>query len=205
MHFLLSKILLKFLNTNKIWNLFVGIFIPSIICSQINNLNFENLTSKDGLSQNSVIKIFQDSRNFLWFGTYDGVNRYDGYNFRIYKSVIDDSTTLSGININSICKDKYGNLWFASLGGGLCKYDRNTETFKRYIYNENFSNSLCSNYIRDLLFDDYGDLWIATEQGLDKFNTKTEKFTHFSYDSSNSNSLGSNYLLCLGKDNYGNI
>jgi ligand-binding sensor domain-containing protein len=101
------------------------------------------------------------------------VNRYDGYNFRIYKSIIDDSTTIGGLNINSMCEDKSGNLWFGSLGGGVSKYNRNTETFKRYANDNKNSNSLVSNYVRDLLFDKNGDLWIATEQGLDKLNPKT--------------------------------
>jgi signal transduction histidine kinase/ligand-binding sensor domain-containing protein len=168
-------------------------------------LKFDNLSSEDGLSQNSVIKIFQDSRDFLWFGTFDGVNRYDGYNFRIFKSVLDDSTSISGLNINSICEDKNGNIWFGSLGGGISKYNRNTETFKRYVNNKKIINSPVSNYIRDLIFDNDGNLWIATEGGLDKLNPITEKFTHYHYDLSNINSIGSDYVLSLGKDDQGNI
>jgi signal transduction histidine kinase/ligand-binding sensor domain-containing protein len=191
--------------SNKRFLLIFALGFINLIYSQPQGIKFDNLTSEDGLSQNSVIKIFQDSRDFLWFGTFDGVNRYDGYNFRIFKSVLDDSTSISGLNFNSICEDKYGNIWFGSLGGGISEYNRNTETFKRYVSDKKNINSPVSNYIRDLIFDNDGNLWIATEGGLDRLNPGTKKFTHFQYDPLNINSIGSNYLLSLGKDAEGNI
>ena len=169
------------------------------------SISTESLTSKDGLSQNSVVKILQDHRRFLWLGTFDGINRFDGYSFKVYKTTPSDSTSLSGQHFQAMCEDKYGNLWFGSLGGGLNKYNRSTDSFKRYISDPKKQNSIISDYVRDLIFDENGNLWIATESGLDRFDPVKEKFTHFRNNYQDANSILTDYVTSLGKDAKGNI
>jgi ligand-binding sensor domain-containing protein/signal transduction histidine kinase len=184
------------------------LFILVTLCkllSQPLSISTESLTSKDGLSQNSVVKIFQDSRQFLWFGTFDGINRYDGYSFRVYKTDLDDPSTISGQHFQAMCEDRNGNIWFGSLGGGLNKYNRNTDSFKRFLHDDKNNNSICSNYIREICIDRNANLWIATEGGVDKFNPFTEKFTHFKNDYTNPNSILSDYVTSICEDQNGNI
>ena len=82
-------------------------------------VRFEHLTIEDGLSQNAGLAIFQDSRGYLWIGTQDGLNRYDGYGFKIYKHDPDDLNSLSHNSILSMGEDKNGSLWIGTWGGGL--------------------------------------------------------------------------------------
>lgn len=82
---------------------------------------FERLTSNSGLSQNTVVKIIQDKKGFLWFATADGLSRYDGYNFKVFKSDPSNPKSLSGSDIFSVAEDEQGNLWVGTRGAGLNK------------------------------------------------------------------------------------
>ena len=185
--------------------LYLLLIFAGKLLSQPLSVSTETLTSKDGLSENSIVKIFQDSRQFLWFGTFDGVNRYDGFNFKVYKTILEDTTTISGQHFGTICEDRDGNLWFGSEGGGLNKYDRNTETFKRYMHDQNKKNSIISNYVHDLHIDKNGIIWIATESGLDEFDPHKEKFNHYRNDPHDVNSMLSDYAVAVNEDSKGNI
>src|SRR5687767_2550943 len=98
----------------------------------------QRLTVEDGLSSNIVYAIHQDSKGFLWFGTHDGLNRYDGYSFRKYLHDPLDSNSIPDNNINAICEDAKGNLWIATRGG-TCRYDQNTGIFSRVEFQEAIS------------------------------------------------------------------
>ena len=83
------------------------------------------------------MRIFQDSRGFLWICTFNGLNRYDGYQFKIFRNIPGDSTSLSNNKILSICEDISGNIWIGTYGGGLNKYDRRKDKFKNYSFSIN--------------------------------------------------------------------
>src|SRR5215211_2265369 len=95
-------------------------------------IQFEHLTIEEGLSQNAGLAIFQDSWGFLWIGTQDGLNRYDGFAFHIFKHDPDDLRSISKNSVLSITEDKAGYLWVGTWGGGLNRFDPVTETFVRY-------------------------------------------------------------------------
>src|SRR6476469_572646 len=84
-----------------------------------NKLRFEHLGIDQGLSQSNVMCILQDSRGFMWFGTRDGLNKYDGYKFTVYKYDAADVNSLHQNTIQDIAEDAEGNLWIATWGGGL--------------------------------------------------------------------------------------
>ncbi|MBW8048879.1 MAG: hypothetical protein FVQ77_00770 [Cytophagales bacterium] len=126
---------------------------------------FDNLTTADGLSNNEILDIFQDKYGFLWIGTYEGLNKYDGYQFQIYTNKPHDSTTISDNYISSITEDIYGNLWIGTLKG-LNKYDRNNELFINYFHDVDNKNSLSDNYVREIYADKSGILWIETADGV---------------------------------------
>ena len=90
--------------------------------SQNQGIKFTHLTSEDGLSINRVSEIIQDKRGFIWIGTSDGLNMYDGYNFKTFLPNALDSNSISSYTINAMCEDESGNIWVGTQNG-LNKYD----------------------------------------------------------------------------------
>ena len=104
------------------------IFVGSAAFAQ-DDIHFHHLTVADGLSQNTISAILHDSRGFMWFGTQDGLNRYDGYEFRVFRHDRDDSNSLSANWIWSVDEDSSGHIWASTFGGGLSRFDRFSEKF----------------------------------------------------------------------------
>ena len=125
-----------------------------------NNPIFKNINSTDGLSQHDINCITQDNDGFLWFGTNDGLNKYDGYNFKVFRPSKSLNSSISGRIIQQVVSDSYGNLWIASLDGGLNHYDTKFETFS------NFNNKLSQfgKYVNDVTISDDGILWVQFKQ-----------------------------------------
>jgi len=146
----------------------------------LTQLRFEYITLEEGLSQNNVFAILQDRLGYLWFGTEDGLNRYDGYTCKIFRHNTDDSTSISDNTILSLFEDRDGTLWIGTKFGGLNKFDPISERFTRYQYNSQDSNSISSNqYLTSINQSMDGYLWIGTDNGLNRFNPKQEQFTRF--------------------------
>ncbi len=103
---------------------------------------FQQLTVDDGLSQSTVFAALQDSRGFMWFGTIDGLNKYDGYDFTIYSNDPNDSTTISDNVITCIFEDSKNQIWVGTVNGYLNKFNRNTETFDRYFIKDYLETEL---------------------------------------------------------------
>ncbi len=129
------------------------------------SLRFESLSLEQGLSQSVVNVTFQDSRGYLWFGTQDGLNRYDGYHFTIFRPDPDDPFSLSDRMILDIVEDAQGGLWVGTMLGGLNRYDRLSGTFTHYLHDPNNPDSLGGNCIRALEVDRDGMLWIGGDGG----------------------------------------
>lgn len=173
--------------------------------SQNQHFDFEHIGTHEGLSQINVISIFQDSRGFMWIGTTDGLNRYDGYNFTIYRNDPKDDKSINGNYINDIVEDKDGNLWIATLDG-LSKYDRKKENFTRYKHDYNDPESLSSNLINKLILASDGNLWLATQTGgLDCFNLKENRFQHYTHSDKNAASISDNDANCVFEDSRHNL
>lgn len=143
---------------------------------------FEHLTVKDGLSQGMARAIHQDRKGFLWFGSYDGLNRYDGYNFRIFRHDPFDSTSISGNIITAIAEDQNGRLWIGTERSGLNCFDPVTETFRSFKHDPENPNSLSHNEIFSICVvpsdsqrigptgkqEQRTTIWIGTRVGLNK-------------------------------------
>ncbi|OKS85579.1 hybrid sensor histidine kinase/response regulator [Mucilaginibacter polytrichastri] len=156
------------------------LIVPLLTYAQPKTLKVEHISTQQGLSQVNVSAIIQDSRGFIWVGTRDGINRYDGYRFTTYHYEPNDSYSLSGNFIQDIVEDKNGNLWIATQSSGINMYDRKTDRFYRYLHNSRDPNSLASNVVNKLVLDNNDNLWIGTQKGgLDQLNIKTKKFKHF--------------------------
>jgi ligand-binding sensor domain-containing protein len=145
------------------------------------SLYFEKLTIQNGLSNNKVNCILQDSRGFMWFGTDDGLNRYDGTNFTIFRNRPGDPYSISGNLIMDLLEDKNGVLWIATADGGLTKYDYRLSPrlqFVQYKHLPTDSNSIPVNIVNALLEDPRGYIWVATSgAGVLRFEKATGTFT----------------------------
>src|SRR5882757_569289 len=140
--------------------------LPVCSFSQPVNLKFGHLSTNNGLSQSNVTCILQDRMGFLWFGTQNGLNRYDGYQFTVYRNDPHDSSSLSNNYIKSIVEDISGNLWVGTWGGGVCRFNQEKANFVRYSPRP---GGLSDNFINCVRTDHTGNLWIGTETGgLDK-------------------------------------
>jgi PAS domain S-box-containing protein len=142
---------------------------PVLAKGQQPDIQFEHLSMKDGLSMNPVMAIVQDKKGFLWFGTQDGLNRYDGYQIKVFKTKENDSLSLSDNFITSLVVDSSGNLWVGTLNGGLNRYDSRTGTFTRY---QACSGLIPADNISCLLYDSEGHLWVGTEHGITLIDPK---------------------------------
>ena len=98
----------------------------------IAQLRFERLGNQQGLSQSTVLKIFQDKKGFIWFATRDGLNKYDGYNFTVYRHILNNPKSISSSNITCITEDKNENLWIGTADGGINKMDKETGEFVHF-------------------------------------------------------------------------
>ncbi len=134
------------------------------------------ITSEQGLSQSYVYAIYQDQYGYLWFGTGDGLNKYDGYSFRVIRGHVADSQSLSYNTITSIAEDPVGSLWLGTNGYGLNRFNRCSETVRRFYHDPADSTSLDSDQIWALYTDNSGRLWVGTDQGLNVFRPDIEGF-----------------------------
>ena len=152
--------------------------------ARVIDLKFAHLTTNDGLSQSNVTEILQDRRGFMWFATRDGLNRYDGNAFVVYKHNPNDPGSLSANFVLDLMEDDQGYLWIATNSGGVNKFDPATERFARYRHDPNNPNSISGDSVESIARDSRGYLWFGTDDsGLDKFDPSTGTFTHYLNDS----------------------
>ncbi|HZE84310.1 MAG TPA: two-component regulator propeller domain-containing protein [Puia sp.] len=164
-------------------------------------MKFSHLGSEQGLSQSNVNCILQDSRGFMWFGTRDGLNKYDGYQFKVYKNITGNLKSIGNNNISSIIEGRKGELWIATLGGGLNRFDREKDLFTQYRQDKNNKNVLSGDFINCLMQDDKGNIWIGTnESGLDMLDPATGKFSNYAYESKDPSSLSDNCVKHIFED-----
>jgi ligand-binding sensor domain-containing protein/DNA-binding CsgD family transcriptional regulator len=182
----------------------VLILFNEFLWSQHRDVKFKHLNVEQGLSNSTVQDILQDYRGFMWFGTYDGLNRYDGYNFRIYRHDPNDPNSLGERNINVIYEDSSGNLWIA--GNGISKFNPLTEKFSNYIPNPKHPQKLSSLDVKVIHEDRWGILWIGSfDKGLIRFDPKKGIMKPFKHRPTDPNSLGSKYVYSIYQDKSGTL
>src|SRR4051812_48284170 len=109
------------------------IVFAQVATAQTGDINFINFTNKDGLSTNTINTILKDRYGYMWFGTDDGLNKFDGETFTVYRHHADDSTSVGANRINALCEDNLGNLWIGT-GEALSYYDRKKDAFINYSF-----------------------------------------------------------------------
>jgi ligand-binding sensor domain-containing protein/serine phosphatase RsbU (regulator of sigma subunit) len=152
---------------------------------------FKHLSVSDGLSDNYVGAVLQDKEGFMWIGTSDGLNKYDGYTFTIYRHNPIDTNSIGPGGISCIYEDKEGLLWIGT-SGSLNVLNKQSGKFKVYKNNPKDSTSLSHNQVTDVIEDKQGNIWVSTYGGgLNKFDKKTGKFKPYKNDPNNPHSISS--------------
>ena len=182
------------------------IFNIFLLKSYSQDYNFKHININDGLSQNAVFAIMKDSRGFMWFGTKDGLNKYDGYNFVIYQLNPFDSATLSANYITSLFEDSRGLIWVGTIDRGINVYDRMKDVFYRVNLGKDGLSLRNIFEIQAIDEDSEGNVWVATSgDGLFRVKVNPENFEftikRFIRETGNDNSMGSNQIFSIHCDN----
>ncbi|MDF2191264.1 hybrid sensor histidine kinase/response regulator transcription factor [Paraflavitalea sp. CAU 1676] len=155
--------------------------------AQPKHIDFTSITVKDGLLSNSIFAILKDRHGLMWFATTDGLNKYDGTNFTVYRNIPDDSTSLRANEILALHEDKAGKLWLGTGGGGLSLYNRQKNTFEHFTFN---AAGLTSNAVIKSICSDYrGRLWIAAYARLYVMDTALRSVSEVFLPDANGNPL----------------
>ncbi|MES2778186.1 MAG: two-component regulator propeller domain-containing protein [Bacteroidota bacterium] len=139
---------------------------------------YRHFTTRDGLSNNYVSSLIQDQYGFIWIGTSNGLNRFDGYDFVQYTNRIGDTNSISSNFIKTVFLDSKGFIWVAT-NNGLNRFDPKTETFKHFRHRDNDTTSIANNQVTSIYEDEAGYLWVGAFQTLDRLDPKTGIFTHY--------------------------
>ena len=171
-----------------------------VYVSAYNNINFKNITSEDGLSQGTVETIIQDDQGYIWLGTNDGLCRYNGYEFKIYKHDEELENSITNNYIVDIKQDNSGNIWVGTANG-LSKIDTKIDLITNYNMNDE-EKSLSHYNIGDILITKSGDVLVGISDGLNIYNEKKDEFYRiFNKDSD----LSSQFIRSLAEDENQNI
>ena len=193
-------------------NVYSTFFIPLILilslgqaiyAQEIPEVSFESFKTENirrvkGLSQNMVNTIIQDEQGYLWFGTWDGLNQFDGYDFAIYNKL----DGMSNPTINTLLEDSDGTIWIGTQDG-LNLFDRSSKTFTVIKSIPGESNSLSNNTINHLFQDRKGYIWISTVQGLNRYDKSNHVYKHFNFNFANIDSIRTNWINKVMQDSEG--
>jgi ligand-binding sensor domain-containing protein/signal transduction histidine kinase len=155
-------------------------------------IRFTRLSTDEGLSQTKITHIVQDDQGFMWFGTQYGLNRYDGYTFKLFVHDSRNPKSLSGVYVRALFKDRDGALWIG-CDQFINKFNRATETFTRYPVP----------FVRHISQDSAGILWLATGKGLYRLDSATGTIRQYSHNPNDPSSLSNNDVNSSGEDKEG--
>ncbi|MDP2362903.1 MAG: two-component regulator propeller domain-containing protein, partial [Ignavibacteria bacterium] len=164
---------------------------------------FNHLTTNNGLSNNYVSSLIQDRLGFLWFATDDGLNRFDGYEFKVFRNNSSDKTSISDNSTFAITEDDSGRLWIGTKIGYINRYD---PVLDKFTYWKIESEITKDNSITTIFIDKKFNVWIGTyRSGLFKLDPKTGKVINWSHKKEDQASISNNYISSIVEDNFGNL
>lgn len=177
----------------------------SQLLAQARRIPFDRLTTADGLSHDSVNAVVQDHSGFIWFGTQDGLTRYDGVRTVVFRHRPADLTSLSDNWVWALLEDSRRNLWVGTGGGGVNLWDPQRRGFLRFQNDEADPRSLSHDAVRTIFEDREGNLWIGTEGGLNRFNPERGDFTRYMHNPIDPGSLSNDDVRAILEDRTGRL
>ncbi|HAN79764.1 MAG TPA: hypothetical protein DCQ31_19385 [Bacteroidales bacterium] len=178
----------------------LAFLICNTLYAQNKNIRFEHLTSDLGLSQNSVKSIVQDVQGYMWFGTLDGLNRFDGHEIKIYRNSPNNPNSVSDNNITALFIDKRGNMWVGTSDKGISIYNPKSDNFTGYRHVKENPLSIASDQINCFYEDSYGNLWIGTSNGICLYDYENDSFSSFARNALVPNGLSDNFITSFAED-----
>lgn len=164
------------------------LFLGTVICAQEQEVklttryHFQHFGRPQGLSQGAITALMRDHRGFLWVGTEEGLNRFDGYQFKIYNNSVKDTTSLSHGHITMLYQDRNHHIWVGTRGG-LNRMDGTDGKIRRYSANRDDPEQLNDAHIQCIIDDDNGQMWVGTRgHGLNRMDPETGKVERFYWD-----------------------
>ncbi|MDO1447973.1 two-component regulator propeller domain-containing protein [Rhodocytophaga aerolata] len=195
-------------NTSIRWLWLLFCLVHFSLSAQYNTANFDHISVEDGLSQSEVYTILKDKQGFMWFGTVDGLNKYNGYTFIHYKHDPYDSTSLSNNQIHHLHEDKVGNLWVGTLDG-LNRLDKTTNTFVRFPQLSADTASADIFPIFSIYEDQWQSIWLGTVEGLKRmvFDKEKNEYQIYTYkpDSTDASSISNHRVFTIFEDKEGKV
>lgn len=188
------------MHLRKSWLLFF--LLSGYFVDAFSQLSFDHLSVSHGLSQSTVLSICKDSRGYMWFGTRDGLNRYDGRTIKTYRHDDKKQTSISADDyIYVITKFKDNSLWIGTQNGLNC-YHPETDTFEKIYHNEKAPSSISGNAVTSIYEAKNGKIWLGTNKGLSVLaNAKSREFSNFYVK----DGLAGNEVYSIFEDSKGNI
>ena len=178
--------------------------LSSVFCIS-QDVKFTRIGSEQGLSQASVNCILQDKKGYMWFGTQDGLNKYDGYGMIVYKHDASDSNSLSSNYIECLYEDKEGVIWVGTRDGGLNAFNPMLNKFTHYQTELNNPNSISNDIVKCIREDKNGTYWVGTSYGLNSFDGKTNKFQKYFHEEGDTSALSGFRIETIYEDKKGRL
>ncbi|MCL4707483.1 hypothetical protein KJ068_20190 [bacterium] len=183
---------------------FCWLLFARTISAQPQEVRFEFLTIEHGLSNFSINDIIQDGQGFLWFATEDGLNKYDGYDFKIYKADPDDGAALPHSYVIQLYLDRSYSLWVIA-GSRLCRYEPSIDGFQRFEDLFPKTKPMADKNVAAVCEDRYGNFWIGTDRGLFRYNPQEDTLVVYHADAAGNGALSSEVVRALYEDRSGTI
>jgi ligand-binding sensor domain-containing protein len=174
------------------------------LTAQSYDIQFDHISVEHGLSNFSISDIVQDQQGFLWFGTEDGLNKYDGYKFIVYKPEFADSNSLPASFVSRLYIDRSGNLWIVA-GGKLCRYNAHSDYFELFTQILRNSDSLANKLITNIFEANNGVYWIGTASGLYSYELQSGNLTHHHDITADSLLINGINILAFYEDKKGDL
>ncbi|WP_281614637.1 two-component regulator propeller domain-containing protein [Flammeovirga sp. SubArs3] len=194
------------LKTTSYYLFFLSVlFFHSTVIAQNQIMQFDHLTEEDGLTFSTVTSIIQDNQGFMWFGTFKGLNRYDGYEMKTYIHQEGNDFGPHDDMISSIIQDHSGKLWIGLLNNGLSIFDPKSETFKHLKGGHDPENIVPSTSVNSLLEDSDNNIWIASSNGLSIVNFDRSKFKKYYHKEGEINSINHNSVYDIVEDRWNRV
>jgi|GEM_PF-704026 len=175
------------------------LMLTQTVLSQPENIKFSTISLDEGLSQSYISEVVQDSLGFIWVATEDGLNKYDGNKFTVFRHIPEDSTSLSDNYLRTLFLDSRGILWIGTFRGELNRFDARTETFISYSPEPDSTSINTHSSIRKIIEDHRSDLWVGTAHGLHKFDYQRGTYSSFYHNPEDTLSISNNVITSISE------